>query len=163
MPQRPLTLALGYLVIALAAAACTDPAGPAPAEGEYSFAASYGAGGYTCTLSGAVLTLQLNGRGWSGWLSASGVLCTGGIPGETVVPAPPDTALTDIVVQGESVSFRLAGADFAAQGALTDGNLAGVLQVVAPFCQCTDSVLTGTWTGSRLQPSSALDAAATTD
>jgi hypothetical protein len=144
-----------YVVMALAVAACGEPAGPAPAEGEYSFAASYGASGYTCTLTGAILSLELDIRGWTGWLSGGEIGCTGGIPGETVVPAPPDGALDSIVVRGDSVSFRLEGAEFVAQGTLSGGNLAGTLEVARPFCQCTDPVLTGTWTASRVQPSSA--------
>ena len=145
---------LGFATLAVAG--CGDGTGPSPAQGEWQFDASYGGNGYSCSITGATLTLQREAVRWTGSLSGGAYLCVPPPGNPPPVPQPGGTlALDSITVQGSAVSFRLLDEPFIATGQITDGEMSGTVQAATPFCQCTEPFMSGTWTASRIDVASA--------
>jgi len=119
--------------------------GPSAAQGLWRFDASYGA----CTITGASLSLLHVTGVWVGSLTGGQVDCNG-IPGEVSVPVSSlSSGLNDVRVKDDSIAFGLADEPFSAQGRVAGDSMGGQVQVITPFCQCTDQYITGTWTAIR--------------
>lgn len=147
-----LSPAAAAAIAALAILGCGDPSGPSPAQGVWEFDATYGGNGYSCTITGATLTLQREPARWTGSMTGGESHCVPP-PGESdVPPGPINVALDPVIVQGDSVTFSLAGESFTATGQVSDGQMSGTVEAATPFCQCTEPFLSGTWTATFLEP-----------
>jgi hypothetical protein len=100
-------------------------------------------------MSGVTLTLLPMSAGWMGTLKGGLAGCDGP-PGESSVPELPVNAVLDSIrVTGDSISFVLAGQHAALRGRIESESMTGVMEVIGPFCQCTDATRYGTWSATR--------------
>lgn len=141
-------IAHGYL-LALSCyflAACgTEPSGPASPSGAWRFDAAWGA----CTISAATLTLQWTGGQWAGTMTGGEQQCAQ-IPGEAPSTFGPfDTFLDSIRVTGDSISFEMYQGYYTVLGRVSAQGMDGIIEVIAPFCQCTDVTIEGSWSATR--------------
>ena len=135
---------------------CGDSTGPSPAQGEWEFDATYSGNGYSCSITGALLSLQREAVRWTGSLSGGSALCVAPPGNPPPVPQPVGTVpLDSIRVQGTAVSFKLLGEPFRVTGQVTDEEMSGTVEAATPFCQCTEPFMSGTWTATRLEVASA--------
>lgn len=140
---------LAVALASLATVACGDPTGSSAVEGLWDFDATYGGNGFSCSISGATLSLQRQGAQWTGSLAGGESQCVAPPGDPPLPPRPLAAALDTITVKRDSVTFSLAGEPFTAKGVITDDQMTGTVQAATPFCQCTDPFLSGTWTATR--------------
>lgn len=125
----------------------SGPKSPANVTGSWTYTASDLSGdGYTCTVTGAILTLEQTDTTFAGTYADALLSCTSG---STTINNPGLSG--DIVngtVSGSSVSFEIDGATYTNTGSVSGTTMSGTASL-STAGSGTNITVTGSWTAAQ--------------